>query len=279
MNVKSCIIFSCTIFDNDRLFVLHQFMQTFKKHYSDCDIYIGINPGSVSTVVDIINSYNLNTIIEHVHEHLYNNSDASGYQSALYKLLISNKTYSNYWFVHTKSGVNSHSDYLRDWYNDVFLSDRDAIEDFLSKHDDIGSYGMLGVEFDKNREYSEQDTEFDIIKNTITEDLPYPHSNFFYLHSIYVITHKSIDLFLKLANSTLWFGKMLNRYYFEGIFPFIVSRAGYYPYIANQSSCNGVDLKILMNDWITDNNLLKYNKYDDMYKTNYNFHQLTPPLC
>jgi len=85
--MKSCIIFSCSIFDTTRLFVLHQFMQTFKKHYSDCDIYIGINPGSVPTVINIIDSYNLNTIIEHVPIHMYSESDASGYQSALHKLL------------------------------------------------------------------------------------------------------------------------------------------------------------------------------------------------
>ena len=279
MNTKSCIIFSCSIFDTTRLFVLHQFMQTFKKHYSDCDIYIGINPGSVPNVINIIDSYNLNTIIEHVPIHMYSESDASGYQSALHKLLLSNKTYANYWFVHTKSGVNSHSDYLRDWYNNVFLSDRNTIEDFLSQYTDIGSYGMLGVEFDKNREYSERDSGFDIIKNTITSNLPCTHANFFYLHSIYVITHKSIELFLKLANTNDWFNTKLDRYYFEGIFPFIVSRSGSYPYIANQLSCNGVDLKILMADWITDNNLLQYNKYNDMYKKNYNFHQLRPPLC
>jgi len=277
--MKSCIIFSCSIFDNTRLFVLHQFMQTFKKHYSDCDIYIGINPGSVSNIVDVIDSYNLNTFIEFVPTHLYNYSDASGYQVALYNLAKSGKTYTNIWFIHTKSGVNSHSDYLRDWYNDTFLSNRTSIEDFLNQYEMIGSYGMLGLEFDFNRVYDETDAGFDIFKNTLTPELPYTHQHFFYLHSIYVISSGPIDIFLNLAKQTDWFNIKLDRYYFEGVFPFIVSRSGYFPYISNQLTCNGEDLKQLTNDWIIENNLIHYSMYNSFYKTNYSFHQLTPPLC
>ena len=48
--MKNCIIFSCTIISEHRIDVLRRFLQTFQTHFSDCDIFVGINPVSLNIV-------------------------------------------------------------------------------------------------------------------------------------------------------------------------------------------------------------------------------------
>lgn len=275
--MKSCIIFSCTIISETRIHVLHKFLQTFQTHFSDCDIFVGINPVSLDIIENVIQSYELNIkSIDRCPIELYSDSDASAYQIALKRLSESNNEYENYWFVHTKSGVNEHSNYLREWYIDNFLAKRLPIELFINTIDDIGSYGMLGLEFDVNRNYEDTDCDIDLFKNTITDKLPYTHANIFYIHTLYVINKKPMKLFLNLI-SDKWFTTKLDRYYFEGVFPFIVSRSGYFPYIENRYSCSSSDLQTYIEQWIHTNNLEKYKKYTNIFKTDYIFNQLHPP--
>ena len=120
--MKNCVIFACTIISEQRIFVLHRFLQTFKDKFKDHDIFIGINSVSLNYIEDIIQTYNLNIVsMERCNTELYSESDASAYQVALKNVLRSGNTYENYWFVHTKSGVNEHSNYLREWYINNFL--------------------------------------------------------------------------------------------------------------------------------------------------------------
>lgn len=275
--MKSCVIFSCTIVKPERLIVLHKFIESFKQNFSDADFFIGINPNSVNEVEDIISSTGLNIIsMNRATNELYSESDASAYQIALKGLLNSNNSYENYWFIHTKSGVNEHSNYLRDWYIHNFLGNKNTIEIFIQTNPGIGSYGMLGLEYDELRNYGETDCEIDIFENTITDDLPYTHANFFYIHTLYVINKKPMEIFLKLI-SNKWFETKLDRYYFEGVFPFIVSRSGYFPYLENRYSCSKIDLHPYIEQWITTNNLEKYKNYTNIFKTNFIFKQLYPP--
>ena len=275
--MKNCIIFSCTIISEHRIDVLRRFLQTFQTHFSDCDIFVGINPVSLNIVEAVIESYGLNIkSIDRCPIELYCESDASAYQIALKRLLESGNEYENYWFVHTKSGVNEHSNYLREWYIDNFLSKRQSIESFINNTPDIGSYAMLGLEYDDLREYTETDCDIDIFKNTITDKLPYTHANLFYIHTLYVINKKPMQIFLSLI-SNKWFETKLDRYYFEGVFPFIVSRSGYFPYLENQYSCSSNDLQPYIEQWINTNNLEKYKNYTNIFKTNFTFNQLYPP--
>jgi hypothetical protein len=274
---RSCIVFACTIISEERLVVLHKFLQSFKDTFSDSDIFVGINPVSVPDVEDIINSYGLNIkLISRCPEHLYTNSDASAYQIALKNLKDSGYNYDHYWFVHTKSGVNTHSDYLKDWYINNFLGRRNAIETFIDAMPGIGSYGMLGLEYDESRILDDTDCEIDLFKNTISNSLPYTHSHFFYIHTLYVISKEPMNVFLKLVTNK-WFETKLDRYYFEGVFPFIVSRSGFFQYTENRFSCTNTDLQPYIQKWIDTNELHHYNKYIDTFKTNFLFHQLQPP--
>jgi len=274
---QSCVIFACTILSDDRLFVLQNFLDEFKKDFSDCDIYVGINPNSTQAVEDLINNSNLNIKgLARVSESLYTLSDASAYQLALKLVKQSNTDYDTYWFIHTKSGVNSHSDYLREWYINSFLSDRSNVETFLHKHTGIGSYGMLGIAYNKHNNYQEQDTEIPLFQNTLTDALPYTHANFFYIHTLYAVKRIVVKKFLELITD-VWFNSKLDRYYFEGVFPFVVSRLGYYPYLSNGIDMNGQSISELNSSWLNENNLVSYKEYLHLHKTNYTFDQLSPP--
>jgi hypothetical protein len=276
--MSSCILFASTILNHEREFVLRRFLETFKTHFNTSDLYIGINPNSISNTESIIEEYNLNTQTIRVKPELYSESDASAYQAALKLLYDSKKQYDTYWFVHTKSGVNSHSDYLREWYIDNFLSKKTTIESFMIDND-MGSYGMLGLEYDPNKNYINTDVEIKLWENDITENLPYSNSNFFYIHTIYAISQKPINNFFNLITNK-WFETKLDRYYFEGVFPFIVSRSGYFPYLENSISMTGQDLSHQQSQWLKTNNLEeKYINHLNKFKTNYSFHQLNPPYA
>jgi hypothetical protein len=273
---RSCIVFACTILSEDRIVVLHDFLKSFKEDFAECDIYVGINPDSIPAVEFVLSNSGLRIVgMARVPKELYTLSDASAYQAALKLVSLSKERYDAYWFLHTKGGVNAHSDYLRRWYIDNLLSNRPAVEDFLRKHDSIGSYGMLGLAYDAEKVYQEQDTIIPLFQNEITEELPCTHANFFYIHTLYVMKGVVVDKFLQLIDS-VWFESKLDRYYFEGVFPFIASRLGYYPYIHNRMDMNSKDLQPLNKEWLQKNKL-PYAKYLNLHKTNFKFDQLNPP--
>jgi hypothetical protein len=145
------------------------------------------------------------------------------------------------------------------------------VEKYIEEHD-VGSYGKLGLNYQYGKKYNETDTEIPLFENIITEDLPYPHATFFYLHTIYVINKNPMRKFMELITDT-WFNSKLDRYYFEGIFPFIVSRTGHYPYIENRIDCLNQDLQPPMECWLVHNKL----EHNLKYKTDFHFNQLTPP--
>lgn len=274
--MSSCIIFSVTILSPSREFVLRRFLETFKSKFQEIDIYVGINPVSIHNIESIISEYELNVYTTRADISLYTESDASGYQAALKLLYNSNKQYDMYWFVHTKSGVNSHSDYLREWYINNFLIKKEYIESFIINNN-VGSYGILGLEYDINKTYTETDVEIKLWDNEISKNLPCARANFFYIHTLYVISNGPMEIFFKLV-SDKWFNSKLNRYYFEGVFPFLVSRSGYFPYLENSISASGQDLRLNQQLWVTSNHLEnKYTHLLNQFKTNYTFNQLYPP--
>jgi hypothetical protein len=275
--MNSCVLFSCTITKHSRLHVLREFIEALSRNFKNSDVFVGINYNSLPETENILKSSGLKIKgIERASEELYTESDASAYQAALRLLKKSRYTYDFYWFVHTKSGVNKHSDSLKKWYIHNLLSKKENIEEFLKAMPEVGSYGLLGVEYDKNKVYLEKDCEIKLIENELSKELPYTHANFFYLHTIYVLTKNPLSRFFELTTQE-WFNTKLDRYYFEGIFPFIVSRTGYFPYVENRYSCNSKDLSTYINEWIEENNLEHYKKFYNLFKTDFYFHQLNPP--
>lgn len=272
---STCVVFACSIFSHERLFVLREFLNSIEQNFSDSDVYMGINYGCLPEVEEISRSYNINLTLSRLkNEDMYSQSDASAYQIALGLLKSSGKTYEYYWFIHTKSGVNSHSDYLRGWYISKLLGRHNEIEPFIESKEEIGSYGLLGLEYDENRTFEDTDVEIQLFKNILTPELPYNHAPFFYIHAMYVLKNGPMEVFFKNTTEK-WFNTRLDRYYFEGVFPFVVSRSGYIPYISNRISCSGKDLKPSIDLWIS-KDLKKDTTIE--YETCYQFLQLKPPM-
>lgn len=263
--MKTCVIFAVSIFDTSKLFVLHEFLKTFKESYSDCDFYIGVNYNSIPDVESVIQSYNLNVVIERLNDpNLYCGSDASAYQLALKLLKESKQTYDIYWFAHTKGAVNDRP-YERNMYLTTMFQNRKEIESFFEHHTDMGSFGLRGVSRSAgniNWGIYNKDHEINICSNVITNELPYTHVNWSYIETMYVINKQSVETFLNLTTSNFFNTKIEEPCYFETVFPWIVTRCGYFPYVY-QSNCffGERNLKDITTDWVRDNNLTNLNDY------------------
>jgi len=263
--MKSCIVFAVSIFEESKLYVLEQYMRSFKGNYQDCDLYVGINHGSLNIVEEVIKSYGLNSYMIRTPENLYNTSDTSAYQIALKHLKNSGNRYDLYWFAHTKGGVNGR-DHERNLYLVEMFGNRENIERLFVDYPYIGSYALRGVSGgaagDDWRVFN-RDHVVEICSNKITKELPYTHVNWSYIETMYVINKQSIDTFFSITTDEFYDTKIKDRWYFETIFPWVPTRCGYFPYV-KQEHCffgNGASLKKITEDWIEKNNLNELKRY------------------
>ncbi len=263
--MKSCIVFAVSIFDVNKLHVLSEFLDIFKQNYSDCDFYIGINYNSIAEVESVIESYNLNAVIERLtNSELYCGSDASAYQLALKLLKESKKSYDLYWFAHTKGAVNSRPTERAMYISKLFLN-RLHIETMFKTNRDLGSYAIRGVSRSAgHHDWStfNRDHEIDICSNTISKEMPFSHVNWSYIETMYVLNKQSIEIFLSLTTNTFYNTKIEEPCYFEIILPWIVSRCGYFPYVLESSCFFGErNLNEITKEWICVNQLNHLNNY------------------
>lgn len=263
--MKSCIIFAVSIFDTSRLFVLHEFLTTFKKTFNDCDLYIGINYNSCLEVEEIIKTYNLNVVTERLMmSELYCGSDSSAYQLALKLLKESKKSYDLYWFAHTKGAVNDRP-YERNMYLSQLFSNRKQIETAFETYDQLGSFALRGVSRSAGQlQWStyNKDHEIEICSNIISKQLPYTHVNWSYIETMYVINKQTIETFLSLTSDIFYNTKIQEPCYFETVFPWLSSRCGYFPYV-HESNCffGERNLNEITKEWIYFNNLTHLTEY------------------
>jgi len=264
-NNKSCVVFSVSIFNSDKLFVLREFLDTFKLKFSECDYYIGINYGSIPEVEAVISEYGLNTVVRRLQdESLYCGSDASAYQVALTLLKASNRQYNVCWFAHTKGAVNGRPT-ERSMYLSELFGDRVRIEQLFKSYDKLGSYALRGVSSGAagdNWKVFNNDHHIGICSNEIYAELKYTHINWSYIETMYAIKGEAVEAFLQNTPDEFYTEKLKDPCYFEIIFPWIASRCGYFPYIKN-SRCfwGSIDLKDITKQWIEENNLEHLNNY------------------
>jgi len=263
--LKTCIVFAVSVFDESRMHVLHEFLSMFKQTFSDCNLYIGINYGSVTNIEQVIESYELNTYIRRITDiNMYTGSDASAYQAALSLLKQNNQSYDIYWFAHTKGAVNNRN-VERTMYLNKLFNKRTQIESIFLTHEYLGSYALRGVSRSAghlNWITYNADHDINICSNILNDKLPYSHVNWSYIETMYVINKKSIETFLNMTSDTFYNTKILEPCYFEVVFPWIVTRCGYFPYVKESSCFFGErNLKDMTSEWIQYNNLTHLNSY------------------
>lgn len=139
--MKKALIFASYVPDKSLMWIVEEFFKIFEEHYSDYDIYVGVNP-SCKEYIDYLEDKWVNDKIcnyGNVQKHMVVNSDASAYQSALNVLKIRGDSYDHYVFVHTK-GITSNAHQMRYHIFREFLTKNKQIEELFLKHDNIGTF-------------------------------------------------------------------------------------------------------------------------------------------
>lgn len=261
--MKIAVIFSVTIFDPERAWMMDKWVEALNKDFSDADFYFGVNPGTNQTVVDKLLRGLPNLHGEYVKPELYCESDASAYQAALKALKRTGKKYDYYWFIHTKGGVNIRYDRF-EYYLNEFVGKRKEIEEFLLKNPSVGSYGHYGVgqSADGHTQWKTLNhLEFDhahvpIVENVKTNPLSCTHINWSYVETLFIMKGDPVNWLIENASDDYFNTKIRNRWYFEVVFPWLSSRFGLYPYVKYPlSQFAPIDLNITTKEWERENGL------------------------
>lgn len=197
------------------------YMDHLKKHYSDCDVYIGLN-SSFPGAEEYLKSNGFHNVI-HVPKKLEVNSDASAFQAALLLLRSKNIEYETVYFTHTKgisyADPNSWMTSCRDYFVG-FCERRNLIDESL-KDPLIGGVSYVGrKEPMNNGGYSkEMDDYCPTLKQTETDDI-------MSLITMYGIRGNIVKYFIDHCKDQFYTTK-LDRYFFETSFPLIVDKSGF----------------------------------------------------
>ena len=226
---KDAIIFSSFIPDSRALEVGRSFLEVFEKYFSDCDIYIGINNGSLDEWEDLIIKSSLNIYYEKVQKNLTVDSDASGFQVALELLKTKGLKYRLVWFGHTKGATENtpERDQLRKYFINDFFARRKNITSNFIRHKKLGAFG-LDISVLPSSEHGRLDKDLEKIVQ-----LPFKASNIFYLHTFYVLRGSIVYKFLKKCKSDFFHKNIVtelgyDRWFFERNFACIAEKQGYY---------------------------------------------------
>lgn len=218
------IVFSSYIPTKEALKVWIEFLEVFKEHFHDYDIYIWVNYGSIPEWEDVIKHYGNILKIQYgfVTKELSINSDVSWFQKALGLMKNENKKYDLVWFWHTK-GATTNRDKIR----------QDMIENFFCQKERIEEYFD-----DKNMwifwRYITTNPNLNFIDTNLSKLKEYSHNsaNIFYLYTFYVIQWSVIYDFIKNCDAPFYHQHLIDyygfdRYFFERDFPNIPTRYGY----------------------------------------------------
>jgi len=190
-----------------------------KKHYSDCDVYIGINsspPGfeKILHTQGLTNTVRVNPAIEV-------NSDASAYQAALKLFKEQNRKYETVYFIHTKGASYADDKQWNESYIGYFLDfckRRESIDKILESAR-VGGVSYVGKEEPMNgSDYSTIMSEYYDPRFTAVKDI-------MSLITMYAIKGPIVRQFLDTVRDDFFTDK-LDRYFFETSFPLIVDKYG-----------------------------------------------------
>lgn len=251
---RSVVLFANCIFQPHKARVTQKIMDTLAIHFRDCKVYIGINPGTVQESRDVITRSSLDVTVTDVSSALYNTSDASAYQAALYTLSQQPERYEYYWFMHSKGGVNDSENRL-DYYTQELLGRRKEVEAYLDAHPEVGCYGLHGIHqsADGVTQWCDYniDHHFPICENRPVEPFIYNHVNWSYIETFYVIRGSVINAFLECVPKEFFTTKIENRWFFETVPPWLASRYGLLPYVKYKMGWFwNVDLGAITDNWV-----------------------------
>lgn len=217
------VVFSSYLPGEDRLYIGKQFLDVFKAYFSDCDIYVGINPDTTPLWPKLLEEYkkDLNISYAHVPPELYTRSDPSGYQAALKLLRNTNKEYDLVWFGHTKGGHynDQYRAETRQFMIDIFWSKRKEISKKLEDSPECGSYGpVMTVTLTPGKA--------DVMDHYYKK-FKYKSTDLSYLYTFYTIKGNIIYEFVHNCEDCFFEDNLHDHYFFEDYFPQVSPKMGY----------------------------------------------------
>jgi len=241
-NNIDAIIFGTYLPNSSKLYVVKYYLEIFVSYFSDCDIYIGINPsGAQNHLIKLINKYKNKLTIKYqlVENKCVVNSDVSSIQRGLELLKNSKKNYRLIWFGHSKT-VSREKMGLA-WtktYAKRFWMRRKIISAKLMASNK-GSYGLdmtistCGVEKYQSLQYRSEPDYILKYFNFKYNSLP-----FFYVYTFFIIKGSIVENFLKQCNPKFFSENICsftgsNRYFMESEFIKIVWMSGFEPMYEN----------------------------------------------
>jgi hypothetical protein len=219
------LVFSSYVPTTVALSIAVEFLRLFERDFADCDVYVGINTGSLPEWERALADSPLRVRVGKVAPRLSVDSDAAGFQKALELMRDEGRSYDLVWFGHTK-GATSNNPALRQRLIGDFYLERERISRAF-RHPRVGSFGH-------DVSYSEVLPQIDARVDSEILAMPYPSIGIFYLHTFYVMRGSIIRQFLEHCSEE-FFSKNLvsdlgfDRYFFERDFPRLADRSGYYP--------------------------------------------------
>ena len=138
MGYNEAVILSSWCPDESTFPVAMRTLAAVKEFYSDCDIYVGVNPPVYYPWIEALRSLGPNVHIEVVPDNLAVNSDASAFIHAVNAYRKTGKLYSAVFIGHTKS-VDSKLSHELDLVINKFWSQRQSHREIMNIHEDIGA--------------------------------------------------------------------------------------------------------------------------------------------
>ncbi len=216
--MKNVVIFAAWMPRIDRAQI---YVDKLKEHYGDCDVYIGINPGSVPEFEALLRANGFSNIVN-VDPEIAVNSDASAFQAALFLLKESGKTYKTVYFLHTK-GVSYATD--KEWMDSCesyfvgFCIRRNLVDAEIIK-DGIGGVSYVG------RNEPMNGSGYSTVLDKYYWPKEYGCENIMSLTTFYAVRYSIVKEFLDECIER-FFIDQLDRYFFEASWPLLVDRAGF----------------------------------------------------
>lgn len=271
MEIKSCVIFAVSVQKEERLYVLHEFMQLIKMYYSDCKIFIGINYGMHPDIESIIDSYELNVLYKRLSESsMYTASDDSAYQVALKLFYDDPVKYDVCWFMHTKGAFNERPT-ERGLYINNFYTKRLSIEDKFANLEHLGVYGYRAIDYhgiDPNNPVEPHITNRFMKafwSESNIDNFNARICNVIIIETMFALKASLIYKFLDTYPE--FFDTVIRMFFFEcEISNFLSTRSGYYPAIVTGNAFTGMKMDAVINKWIADNQLTHLQEYNNLIK-------------
>jgi len=270
METKSCVIFGVSVQNEDKLYVLHDFLRLIKSKYIDCKVFVGINYNNHPDIETIIDSYNLDVVYERLQDDsMYTGSDDSAYQLALKLFYADPVRYDVCWFMHTKGGFNGR-DVERKLYIEEFFAKRLFIESKFAQLPNLGVYGYRAGEYWVDSTNPVDPHITNKFMEAFWNEGSIDNFNYSFCKAIIVETMFALNASLMykfLDTYKEFFDTKLRRYFFEcEITNFLTSRSGYYPAIMTGNWATGANMDPIIDEWIKENQLTHLQQYKNLIR-------------